>query len=106
MKNQLFDYHYYDIVVDGVAITSTKGTTQNVSGYNNPTFTDTSKHTFNVEVKYDGAYDAGWKYAEVYFPPEDQAINEGGDSIALNISGNCYGTITRITSFTSGTAIG
>jgi hypothetical protein len=92
--------------VDGIALTSTQGTTQNVSGYSNPTFSDTTKKCFNIEAKWDGVIDYGHKWSEVYFPREQQTINESTDALTMNIIGDCYGTITKIINFTSGTAIG
>ncbi len=96
--------------VDAVAITSTSGDTQNVAGINNPAFEDSTKRTLNLEVLFDassGGVDFGYKWAEVYFPPEQQTLADGADGAILNIVGDCYGTITKIVSFsTPTTAIG
>jgi hypothetical protein len=92
--------------IDGVAITSTQGSTKNNEVNDNPIFADSSKRTLNVEVLYEGAINEGIKWAEVYFPPEQQDIKETFDSIILNITGYSYGTIARITNFTTGTPIG
>jgi len=91
--------------IDGVTITSTQGSTQNDGTNNNPTFAG-DKRTLNVEVLYEGTINEGIQWAEVYFPPEQQVVNETTNGIALNITGFCYGTISRIVNFTAGAQIG
>ena len=68
-------------------LTSTKGDTSNVSGVTNPAFADTSKKCSTVEVVWDGSVDLGYKWAEVYFSPGEQTINEAEDGITLNLNG-------------------
>ena len=56
---------------------------------------------------WDGAgTDEGIKWAECYFPPEQQSITEGTDGVTINIVADCYGTVTRLTAFSTGTPIG
>ena len=87
--------------VDGVLITTTEGSSANVVGTNNPVFRDSTKRTLNMEVKWDGTIDEGIKWKEVYFPPEQQTIADGADGVTLNIVGDCYGAVSRITAFTT-----
>ncbi|RLC65117.1 MAG: hypothetical protein DRI01_01970 [Chloroflexi bacterium] len=91
--------------VAGKTIVSTQGSTQNDGSNNNPTFKDSSKRTLNIEVLWDGTNDEGIRWAECYFPPEQQSITEGADGVTLSIVADCYGTITRINSFSTGTPL-
>ena len=92
--------------VNSNTVTTTKEDTQRDGSNNNPAFADTNKLTFNIEYLIEtGGTDLGLKYAEVFFPLEQQSISEAEDGIILNLSGMCYGTITRITSFTAGTDV-
>jgi hypothetical protein len=92
--------------VNSNTVTTTKEDTQRDGSNNNPAFDDSYKLTFNVEYLMEtGGTDLGFKYAEVYFPLEQQNISEGEDGITLQLNGMCYGTITRITSFTGGTDV-
>jgi len=75
------------------------------SAVSTPSFADGTKMAYNVEVLWDGTNDYGWKLAEVYFPPDQQTINEGEDAVTVNINGLIYGQISKITSFSSGTTI-
>jgi hypothetical protein len=92
--------------VDGQTIVSTQGSTQNDGANSNPVFKDSGKRTLNIEVMWDGSTDEGIKWAEVYFPPEQQSISEGTDGITINVVGDCYGTVTTISAFSPGEAIG
>jgi hypothetical protein len=92
--------------VDGKTIVSTQGSTQNDGVNNNPTFKDSGKRTLNIEVLWAGTTDEGIKWAEVYFPPEQQSISEGADGVAINVVGDCYGTVTTLSAFSTGEAIG
>ena len=97
------------------AITSTKGTTMN-DGFNlNPTFLDSVKKAYNVEVKWLkgsgnhyqnatlGSYEnMVLKYNEVYFDLAEQTIAEAEDSVTLSLNGMVYGTVVNnATTFTT-----
>lgn len=89
--------------VNSNTLTTTKQDTQRDGSNNNPAFADSSKMTFNVEYLIEtGGTDLGRKYAEVFFPLEQQQLSEAEDGITLTLNGMCYGTITKITEFTSG----
>ena len=89
--------------VNSNTIATTKADTQRDGSNNNPAFADSNKLTSNIEYLIEtGGTDLGLKYAEVFFPLEQQNLTEGEDGISLQLNGLCYGTITRITSFTSG----
>ena len=82
-------------------LTGTKGDTYNVSGVSNPPFADSTKKCSNVECVWDGTTALGYKWAEIYFSPGEQTIAEAEDGITLNLSGQIYGTITRIATFST-----
>lgn len=87
--------------VNANTIVTTKGTTQNDGSTNNPAFADSNKKTVNVEILYDGASnDYGYKFSEVYIPYP--TISEGDEAVTVAIAAQIYGTITRITAFTTG----
>lgn len=81
-------------------LTTTKGTTtlKDFDGTAHTTndFTDTSKVCFNVELRYTPAA-GGASYrvrlAEVLFNQGDQTVNEGEDSVTVNLSGMVYGSV-------------
>jgi hypothetical protein len=93
--------------------TSTKGTTQILNSaktavmVSTPTFTDPRKRCVNVEVLWidptTGGVATGFRWAEVYFPPELQTISETDDQIQCNCAGKIYGQVTLITGFAAGT---
>lgn len=101
----------------GITWRTTKGTTsiQNADPlgtavFTTPPFTDPGKHTVNVECLWESPVsgsgeDTGVKWAEVYFPP-DRQITEGELDVMVDLSGEIYGSISRITSFTAGTDVG
>lgn len=92
--------------VNSNTITTTKADTQRDGATNNPAFADTNKLAFNVEYLIEtGGTDLGFKFAEVFFPLDQQNISEAEDGITLQLNGQCYGTISRITSFTAGTDV-
>lgn len=91
--------------VNSNTLTTTKEDTQRDGSNNNPAFADTNKLTFNAEWLVSGDSDYGVKYAEVFFPLDQQNFSEGDDGITLQLNGLVYGTITDITSFTSGTSV-
>lgn len=90
---------------------STKGTTQIQNAdplgqvlATTPRFSDSEKHCVNAELLWtdpQGIQDRGFKWAELYFPP-DRQVTEGVDSVMVDLSGEIYGAITPITQFTSG----
>ena len=89
--------------VNSNTVATTKQDTQRDGSNNNPAFADSNKLTSNIEYLIEtGGTDLGLKYAEVFFPLDQVSISEGEDGIVLNLAGMCYGTITRITSFTAG----
>ncbi len=91
--------------INSNTILTTKGSTQNDGSNDNPEFPDASSRlTLDIEYLLDGpTTDKGYKLAEVYFP--HGVLNEGDDSVVINLSGKIYGTITAITAFTAGTDV-
>lgn len=65
-----------------------------------PAFADSAKQAYIVEVLWDGTNDVGMQYDVVYFPPGEQTITESADGVMLSVNGQCYGGVTKITSFT------
>lgn len=71
-----------------------------------PGFADPQKFCMNVELLYadpDGSSDRGMRWAEVYFPPEQQELAESEDAVMINMVGEIYGRITTVTAFSAGT---
>jgi hypothetical protein len=92
--------------VNSNTVTTTKQDTQRDGANNNPAFADTNKLCSNVEYLMEcGGTDRGVKYAEVFFPLDQQNLSEAEDGNKLTLSGMCYGTVTRITAFTAGTSV-
>lgn len=92
--------------VNSHTLATTKADTQRDGATANPAFADTNKICSNVEYLMEtGATDLGFKFAEVFFPLDQVQISEAEDGITLALQGQCYGTITRITAFTSGTDV-
>ena len=92
--------------VGGDAWTSTKGSTQLTNGagesVTTPSFADGQKRCVNVEWLADGAADAGYRWAEVYFPPEEIRLSETMEGVVLSAVGRIYGAVAPITAFTAG----
>lgn len=87
-------------------LTTTKGTTMRDGVTFSPAFEDGSKMACNLEYRLDGpTTDIVWKYNEVMFPLGEQSISEAEDAVTISINGQCHGTITRGTAFTTGTSI-
>lgn len=82
-------------------IYTTKGTTT-IDGVALPSFADTAKMAYHVEVLWDGSQDLGLQYHECYFICGDQTITESQDSVILSGSGVVYGNISAVTKFTTG----
>lgn len=91
---------------------STKGSTQ-VRGadpegtglFTTPGFADPEKWCCNVELLWfdpDAANDRGFRWAEVFFPP-DRQVTEGEQDVQCDLSGEVYGAISTITAFTAAT---
>jgi len=92
--------------VNSNTLQSTESDTLRDGSNANPPFADSNKSTCNIEYLIElGGTDLGWKYAGVWFPLDQQQISEGDDAITVSLNGMCYGTITRITSFTAGTSV-
>ncbi|MBW1713249.1 MAG: hypothetical protein JRJ59_08910 [Deltaproteobacteria bacterium] len=92
--------------VNGQTIVTTKGTTQRDGATNNPAFADSAKKCLNLEYQLDGpSSDIVWKYAEVYLPLSEAVMTETEDGVQVALKGQVYGTITRSSSFTSGTDV-
>jgi len=71
-----------------------------------PVFNDAIKVTVDVEVLWDeGANDQGRRVTEVYFPPQEQTLNEGPDGVTVNLVGQAFGATSSITAFTTGTQL-
>jgi len=95
-------------------VSTTKGTTMNDGSNLNPTFLDSVKKAYNVEVKWLrgsgdhyqnatlGSYEnMVLKYNEVYFDLAEQTIAEAEDSVTLSLNGMVYGTVVNnATTFT------
>ena len=91
--------------VNAKTMVTTKEDTQRDGVNNNPPFADAQKMTFNIEILWDGATDWGLAYSEVYVPLEQASVGEGDDAVTLSITGFIYGTIAKITAFTSGATV-
>jgi hypothetical protein len=97
--------------IGGRPWTTTKATTQIQNAdplgqvlATTPAFSDSEKHTVNAELLWtdpQGIQNRGFKWAELYFPP-DRQLTEGVDSVMIDLSGEIYGAIEPITTFTSG----
>ncbi len=68
-------------------------------------FEDSKKFSFRIEMKWTGSNDLGYRFEEVHFPPGETTITESVDGLMLSANGQCYGDVTRILSFQSGTSI-
>jgi hypothetical protein len=79
--------------------TTSKGTTQNDGSNDNPAFDDASKKTVNIQVLWTGDNPLGMAYYEVYFPKENQGVQESETDIILTCRGGVYGVIEQIFGF-------
>jgi hypothetical protein len=92
--------------VNSNTLVSTQGDTKRDGTNFNPVFADANKSTCNIEYLIEmGATDLGILVAEVYFPPDQLPLAEAEDAITLALAGMCYGTITDLTIFTTGTDV-
>jgi len=85
-------------------IYSTKGTTA-IDGNTLPDFGDDSKIALRAEIIWinESGTTFGMRYNEVYFPPGEQTISEGADTLTLAASGKVYGDVSHITDFMANT---
>ena len=94
--------------VGGDSWTTTKGDSSLTSGSGasvaTPSFADSLKKCVDCEVIWTGTtVDIGYRWQEIYFPPESITLTESADVLVLAASGQCYGAIAEITAFTAGT---
>jgi len=88
---------------------TTKGdftlTNGDAATFTDPAFADTMKFCVNIEIIWTrGGVTTGRKIGAVWFPADSLTIAESADGVTLSATGQCYGTITSITAFTSGAA--
>ena len=68
-------------------------------------FADGSKMAYRCEMKWDGSNNYGYSMNEVYFPPDQNTVNESEDSVTINMNGLIYGSITATSSFYGGVKV-
>jgi hypothetical protein len=91
--------------VDSLTMATTKGGSTR-GGITTPAFADSNKLACDVQYLLEaGTTDFGYEWAECWFPIDQATISEGEDAVTVSLTGMCYGAISRITSFTSGTAL-
>ena len=73
-----------------------------IGGVSVPAFADPSKVVYRLEMLWDGTNDYGLRYDGFYFKPGECTVNEAADSLTLNVTGEVYGDVSRITAFSSG----
>ena len=91
--------------VNSNPIATTKGSTQRVSGIDNPAFRDSGKKCCNVELMMDGATNIVLHYNEVYFPMSEASLQEMAEGNEISFKGKWYGTFVRDAAFTDGTDV-
>lgn len=70
-----------------------------------PTFQDSFKRCTDLVMFWDqGSSDLGLRYYEVYWPGDQQQIQESPDGLDVTLSGSVYGPISEITALPAGTA--
>ena len=69
-----------------------------------PDFADGGKNAYMVEALWSGSgvSNLGYRWDEVYFPPNEQTVTEGEEAISISLNGQVYGGIAKITAFTTG----
>ena len=96
-------------IINTHKLTTTKATTTVYNGDGAPittaAFADGRKTCYDIEVLWDGSTDLGYRLTEVYFPPDQQTINEGTDAVNLNMNGMVYGGVSIMAGFKPGTVI-
>jgi hypothetical protein len=71
-----------------------------------PQFQDPAKKCVDIEVLWtQAAGSTGRRLTEVYFPPDQQSLNEAVDSVTVNMNGQVYGNVAQITAFSAGTQL-
>lgn len=79
---------------------TSKGTTKNDGTNFNPAFADATKKALNVMIRWTGTtLNHGMAYYEVFFPKDQQTIQEAEDGIILTCNGGVYGLIEKIYHF-------
>ena len=95
--------------INSSLMTTTKASTTVYNGDGAPittaAFADGRKIAYDIEVLWDGTTDLGYRLTEVYFPPDQQTINEGTDAVNLNMNGMVYGGVSIMAGFKPGTAV-
>lgn len=91
---------------NGKTLETTETDTQRDGAVANVAFADSLKSQCAIEylVTMSGT-DVGFRYNGVWFPPEQQTINEAEDGIPLSLNAMVYGTVTDLTAWTSGTDV-
>ena len=72
------------------------------SAFKTPVFADKKKVAVDMEVLFserDLVNRFGYRVQEVHFPPGEQRVAESADFVTVTASGQAYGMMTRITSF-------
>ncbi len=95
-------------LVHAKTVLTTQGDTKRDGTNANPTFASSSKKTCNVELAFQtsaGTDEVVYHWNEVYFDPSQCNLRESPEGGNVTLSGMCYGTIVRDTSFSSGTAV-
>lgn len=99
-------------VIGGHQWTTAKGTTQvrnadplGTALHTTPSFTDPEKWCVNMEALWedsDGSNDRGFRWGDVYFPPNQQ-LTEGEGDVMIALNGEVWGNVALISAFTAGT---
>ena len=92
--------------VNSHTLETTETDSQRNGSVANAVFADSNKSTCIVEYFIDMVgTDVGWKYNGIWIPASECNVSEGEDGTMISISAQCYGTIDRLTAFTSGTDV-
>lgn len=98
--------------VGGVTWTNVNGTTQIFNGYGSLVSVAVPfspiHDRVHVEVLWEGdtePEDAGFRYSEVFFPPNQQNVRESDTNVQIQANGMCYGGISFISTFSPGTVV-
>lgn len=92
--------------VNSNTLETTETDSQRNGSVANAVFADSNKSTCIVEYVIEiGGTDLGWKYEGVWIPESECQLAEGEEETIISVSAMCYGTITQLTGFTSGTDV-
>lgn len=91
-----------DAKVGGSTTLYTRKGKTTLDGNTLPTFKESNKMAYDIEVLWDGTSDYGLHYYEVFFKPNECTITEAEDGITLSVNADVYGDTTRITAFSAG----